>query len=123
MKLAIVGSTNFNDYEYFCQKLEENFNMQDEVEEIVSGGARGADSLAKRYAFENSITYVEYPAEWHIYGKAAGPVRNRQIVDRADVVIAFWDWKSLGTKHTIETAKNFNKRVVVENVEDKVDEV
>jgi hypothetical protein len=72
--------------------------------EIISGGADGADAMAKRYAHARGWPYREFPADWKKWGKAAGILRNRDIVRHADQVIAFWDGESRGTAHTIETA-------------------
>lgn len=83
------------------------------ISEIVSGGARGADSLAERYAQENDIQLTVFPAEWDKYGKSAGYRRNHQIIDYADVVLAFWDGQSKGTKHAIELAEKQNKPVFI----------
>lgn len=73
--------------------------------EIVSGGARGADSLAERYANERGLATKIFLPDWESHGKGAGFIRNRDIVDYADYVIAFWDFKSKGTGHTVGLAK------------------
>lgn len=108
MRLGVVGSRTFEDYELLCQIIDFMAPA-----EIVSGGARGADSLAKRYALEHRCDYVEFPADWQTYGRRAGFLRNRQIVLRADAVVAFWDNKSSGTKHTINLAAAMQKPVTV----------
>lgn len=104
MRLAIVGCRHFDNYELFCKCIE-SLNILDGVEYIVSGGATGADSLAERYAREHAIPFKVYPANWSKYGRSAGYRRNKQIVDDADYVVAFWDYKSPGTKHTITLAR------------------
>jgi hypothetical protein len=71
---------------------------------IISGGARGADTLAERYAKEYSIPFELFKADWNKYGKAAGPTCNSEMIDRCDEVIAFWDLRSKGTKHMINTS-------------------
>lgn len=107
--VAVVGSRSFNDYDYMKEMLE-----QYDIEEVVSGGCRyGADKLAERYADEKDLILTILPADWNNLGKKAGFVRNVDIVKRSDMVIAFWDGKSKGTKHTIDIAKKQNKRVVV----------
>jgi predicted Rossmann fold nucleotide-binding protein DprA/Smf involved in DNA uptake len=75
MKLAVVGSRTFNNYEFFKDKLD-----QLSVAKIISGGARGADQLAERYAKEKGISFEIYSAKWKQYGRAAGPIRNEEIV-------------------------------------------
>lgn len=82
---------------------------------IVSGGAKGADSLAERYAQENGLEMVIYYPDWEKHGRAAGPIRNRLIVDEADAVVAFWDGKSRGTKSTIDLTLNKNKQLILVN--------
>jgi hypothetical protein len=107
MKLAIVGSRTFEDYPFFsfyAKKL-----CLYDVAEIVSGGAKGADSLAKKFAAEWNFVYTEFPAEWNKYGKSAGFIRNQTIVDNCDMVLAFWDGVSRGTADTIAKAKKAKK--------------
>lgn len=110
MKLAIVGSRSFNNYSLFKQVME---SLSDKIEEIISGGADGADTLAGRYANENKIPLTIFQPNWDKYKKSAGIIRNKQIVDRAQKVIAFWDGKSPGTKYTIEYAKSQKKDVQI----------
>ena len=104
MRLAIVGCRHFDNYELFCKCIE-SLGVLDKIEYIVSGGATGADSLAERYAREHAIPFKVYPANWAKFGRSAGYRRNKQIVDDADYVVAFWDYKSSGTKHTITIAR------------------
>lgn len=102
MNYAIVGSRGFNNYamlKVVCNKLVCS------TDTIISGGAKGADSLGKQYATEYKLNYIEFPADWDKYGKRAGYIRNQEIIDNSDFVIAFWDAVSPGTKHSIELAK------------------
>lgn len=80
---------------------------------IVSGGARGADSLAEKYANENKINTDICLPDYNKYGRKAPFIRNKQIVNGSDVIIAFWDGKSKGTKHSIDYAKSKGKKVIV----------
>ena len=89
-----------------------------EPECIISGGAKGADSLARQYANEHAIAIVEYKPEWDKYGRAAGFIRNTDIVNNSDMIIAFWDGKSKGTKHSIGLAHKLNKQVIIIRYED-----
>lgn len=114
MKVAIVGSRTFNDY----NKLQEFINGVCEkenivIDTIVSGGAIGADRLGERYAKEHGIPTVVFLAEWNKYGKRAGIIRNVQIIDNCDVCIAFWDGESHGTKHDIELCEKMNKKYFI----------
>lgn len=104
VKLGVIGSRSFQDYPFMAKILD-----WFEISEIISGGAKGADSMAKKYAINNGIKYTEFPAEWDKYGKSAGYRRNEKIVDRADEIIAFWDGQSKGTKHSIDLANNKSK--------------
>lgn len=104
IKLAVVGSRTFIDYDYMCQTLK-----WFDIKQIISGGAKGADALAKRYAEEHNIDYKEFPANWDKHGKSAGYIRNKQIVDAADEVVAFWDGESKGTQHTITITEEQGK--------------
>jgi len=80
---------------------------------IVSGGAEGADKLARKYALEYNIPYKEFPALWKLYGKSAGAKRNQQIVDYADEIVAFWNKISKGTAITVEMAVKCGKPVAI----------
>lgn len=101
MKIAIIGSRNI-------KSIDLNEYVTDN-DEIVSGGARGIDTLAAEFARQRGIKLTEFLPEYEKYGKAAPIIRNKQIVDYADKVIAFWNGKSKGTKHTVEYAKKINK--------------
>jgi hypothetical protein len=106
MKLAIVGSRDFNDYNLLHDTLRW---FDAELDCIISGGAAGADSLGAKFSDERHIECVVFPALWNTHGKAAGFIRNQQIVDACDIVLAFWDGKSKGTEHTISLAKKAKK--------------
>jgi hypothetical protein len=112
MKLAVIGSRTFKDYDLMKEELSK-LNSKEEITEIVSGGAKGADSLAERYAKEFNIPVKVFEANWDKHGRRAGPLRNIKIVDYCDSLIAFWDSKSTGTKHSIGLAKEQKKSVVI----------
>jgi len=97
MRIAIIGSRTFNDYELLQETLE---NYKDQISVIVSGGARGADTLGERWAKENNIKTDIYYPDWDKHGKSAGYIRNKDIVNNSDGVIAFWDGQSKGTQHS-----------------------
>jgi hypothetical protein len=108
IKLGVVGSRDFGDYEKMKLVLDEYKNK---AWLIVSGGARGADSLSEKWASENNMKMCVFPAEWDKYGKRAGFIRNEEIVKYSDQVIAFWDGNSRGTAHTIGLCKKLGKEV------------
>lgn len=105
MKLAIVGGRNFNDYHLLLEKLYFFFEAHSQFDTLISGGAKGADSLGERWANHWGIKIERYLPDWDKYGKSAGFIRNQLIVDACDIVIAFWDGKSKGTADTINKAK------------------
>ena len=117
MKVGIVGSRNFNDYDYLVQILS-----QIDATTIVSGGANGADALGERYARELNIPTIIHKPEWDLYGRAAGMIRNKLIIDDSELVVAFWDDKSPGTKNSIDRAtKDMKKLLIVHYLVKKVE--
>lgn len=105
MRYAIIGSRGFNDYNMLKRYCSCFMERNKSSPTIISGGASGADSLGKQYAFENNYSYVEYLPDWNKHGKSAGYIRNKLIINDSDFVIAFWDGVSKGTKHSIDLAK------------------
>ena len=106
MKVAVIGSRELK-----VNNLEKY--LPEEVTEIVSGGARGIDTSAREYALKNNIKLKEFLPEYEKYGRAAPLKRNIQIIDYADMVLAFWDGKSRGTKFVIDNCKRIGKRVKI----------
>ena len=102
MKVAVIGSRNA-----MVNELELYIPVQ--CSEIVSGGAKGVDLCAREYAKKNNIKLTEFLPEYSIYGKAATIVRNKKIVEYSDLIIAFWDGYSKGTKFTIDYCKKSKK--------------
>ena len=80
---------------------------------VICGLARGADTLGNRYAEERGHTVQYFPADWKKYGRSAGYIRNAEMAQNADALAAFWDGKSLGTRHMIEAAKQYGLKVRV----------
>lgn len=106
MKIAIVGSRNL-----MLINLEQY--LPEDVTEIVSGGAQGIDTCAREYARDNGMKLTEFFPNYSKYGRRAPLVRNDLIIEYSDMVIAFWDGKSRGTKYVIESCKKENKRITV----------
>lgn len=104
MKIIIAGGRDFIDYELLCLKVDKILSQQDEIE-IVSGTANGVDKLGERYAIEHGYKLKRFPADWNYFGKKAGFIRNEDMAEYSDALIAFWDGKSKGTEHMIKTAK------------------
>ena len=103
-KVIIAGSRGFSNYKLLreqCNKfLREKRKTSNII--IVSGNARGADTLGEKYAQDEGFTLEIYPAQWKKFGKRAGYRRNEQMAEVADALIAFWDGSSKGTKHMID---------------------
>jgi hypothetical protein len=110
MNVAIVGGRDFDDYEQFKSCVD---GEKIKFKSIVTGGARGVDTLAERYAKEIGVPVKIYWPDWTNYGKAAGPIRNKQIIEGADCVIAFWDEKSPGTRSSIKIAEDLGKPLTI----------
>ena len=108
MKVAVIGSRTFNDYELLRQTLSKI-----EITLVVSGGAKGADSLGEEYANANNIPTKIFLPDWDKYGKSAGMLRNSDIINEAEIIVAFWDGESKGCKDAIAKANKLNKKVLI----------
>lgn len=98
MRVAIIGSRCFTDFD-LTPFIPEG------TTEIVSGGARGVDTVAKQYAVKHGLKLREFLPEYNIYGAKAPLVRNISIIRNADIVLAFWDGESHGTRFVIDNCK------------------
>jgi len=117
IKLAIVGSRSFDDYDHLVKSILENFPDLSAIKLIVSGGAKGADKLAERFASEHKIPIQIIKPDWSL-GRHAAMLRNKSIVDCVDTVIAFWDNVSNGTEDTIKYTKKVKKKLYMINIRD-----
>lgn len=123
MILLIAGSRTFEDWPRFVailnlhimKLLADNPELNDI--ELISGGARGADGMAERYAKEFGFNFVCYPADWNTYKKSAGYRRNVDMGKACDAGVVFWDGKSKGTKHMIDILAGMNKPCKVVKVD------
>jgi hypothetical protein len=110
MRTVIAGSRHFTD----GKKLEQELNrIPYEITKVLSGCARGADSLGEWWAQNHKVPIEQYPAEWDTYGRSAGFVRNEKMAKNCDLVIVFWDGNSKGTKHMIDLAIKYEKELLV----------
>ena len=114
-RVVIAGSRTFCDYEIACRFIDQCLLQQENVI-ILSGGARGADALGERYAYERGLAVERYPALWHTYGKVAGIRRNQEMAAACDLVICFWDGESRGTKSMIAFARKHNKPIFIKDI-------
>lgn len=113
-KVIVAGGREFNNYALLRTRLDQALrNRKNDEILIVSGKARGADALGERYAKERGYAVSEHPADWDNYGKSAGYIRNKEMAEEADALMAFWDGKSRGTMHMINLAKEKGLKTLV----------
>lgn len=112
MKIAIVGSRGFTDYEMLSSFILSSVSLND-ITAVVSGGAAGADSLGERFAEQHGISKIIHRPDWKRHGKAAGFIRNDDIIRDADVVFVFWDGISRGTSDSIRKSYKYNKKIFI----------
>jgi hypothetical protein len=114
-KVVICGSRDFEDYPVlraFCDKILSNKAQTHKIV-VVSGTAKGADTLGERYADEKGYACLRYPADWERFGRSAGMRRNERMLDESDGVIAFSKNGSRGTEHMITVTKAAGKKCAV----------
>ena len=119
--LAIVGSRKFDDYDFICQKIHENVDINI-VKEIISGGAIGVDTCGKRFADDNGIPIVVKKPDYKKYKdhpKYAPIARNREIADYCDTMIAFYYDDSNGTKDAMTYAESIGRNVIKINLHEE----
>ncbi|WP_051080013.1 A1S_2505 family phage non-structural protein [Thioalkalivibrio thiocyanodenitrificans] len=106
-RVVVAGSRGFEDYRLLEERLTrilDGLAQSGASIEIVSGGAKGADTLGERFALEHGYPIRRMPAPWHRYGKRAGMIRNQLMSWYATHLVAFWDGVSPGTKMMVDTA-------------------
>jgi hypothetical protein len=114
MKLIIAGSRSFNDYNLLKEKIIALLaNTDYNNVTIISGKAKGADSLGEKFAIEHGIKVESKPALWDTYGKSAGYIRNEEMAKCATHCVVFWDGSSKGSMHMINLAKDYNLQLRV----------
>lgn len=122
IRVLVAGSRTVNpkvDFDNILQQFMDThvpmlFDISEGVE-IVSGGAKGYDSLAEQWAKDSNIPFVKFPADWNRLVKAAGYVRNVKMGEYADILISFWDQESRGSKHMIEVMERLGKPYIIFN--------
>ena len=106
MKTIVAGSRSLNEYKMTEEAIDDVLLMGFEITEIVSGGARGPDTFGEHYAKKNNIPIKIFPADWDKHGRAAGIIRNGEMADYADALIAIYDGTSRGTIDMINKARH-----------------
>lgn len=117
LRVIIAGSRDFNNYNLLNSTISNYLKENTNNVEIISGTARGADQLGERFANEYGYQIKRFPANWNLYGKSAGPIRNKSMAEYAaqeqGVLFAFWNGKSKGTKSMINFAEKYGLDVHV----------
>ncbi len=113
MKIAVVGSRGFPDKDLVKEETNKALADARPVGEtvLVSGGARGVDTWAEEEATSMGYPCIIFKPDWDGLGKCAGFMRNEKIINEADLVLAFWDGTSSGTKHSIDLARKNKKPI------------
>jgi len=118
-KVIIAGGRDFNHWNNdnsYLYRIDNLLSDKYENEiEMVTGGAKGADQIPYYYKTWHGYKLTEFPADWDKHGKSAGYIRNKQMAEYADALIAFWDSVSKGTKHMIDLARHYKLKVKVIN--------
>ena len=116
INIAIIGSRNFNNFEVAEKCIDiirhQAIRQNVVIDNIVSGGAKGADTIAEMYADKHSINKLIFKPDWSI-GRHAGMLRNTEIISNSNAVIAFWDAKSKGTLDSIKKSIKMKKAIYV----------
>jgi len=110
MRVAFVGSRIWTDWKSIEKAMKA---LNSNTDTIISGGARGVDTMSIHVAKKLGFRTLVHEADWERNGFAAGYIRNEEIVSDSDIVHAFWDGESKGTLHTITIAENARKEVIV----------
>lgn len=110
MKIIIAGGRDFNNYDLLVKEVSHILTTSlvhiplNEFE-IVSGTASGTDKLGEKFSKDYKLKLKQFPADWTKHGKSAGYIRNKQMAEYADALIAFWNGESKGTQHMINSAR------------------
>ena len=108
MRILVCGGRDFFDYPYVCEVLKK---YEGKATVVITGSGRGADKLGEEWADDWELPLLRFPANWEYFGKAAGPIRNQQMLDegKPDVVVAFPGGR--GTADMVRRAKSAGVRV------------
>ena len=116
MKLAIVGTRNPGVTYQEWEKLLLNKINPDEIQMVISGGAKGVDTFAKLFAARHHKPYMEFAPQYDVYGRYATLKRNTQIVKESSPFIGFPSAEPKGNYHTNNPAQRLGRRVIVVNL-------
>jgi hypothetical protein len=120
--IAVVGTRNFTDKDIFKRIINKVITIEGTPNKIVSGGAIGADTLAFEWAIENNTEILVFKPRYEDFPKEkrwmAPKERNTTIVDNSDIVLAFWDMESNGTRDTINKSIKKGKKIYLYNIKE-----
>lgn len=116
MNCIIAGTRTIDDYDLVCAAITAS-GFAGEITCVISGGAQGVDLLGERWAREQGLPYLRFPAGWQAHGRGAGPIRNEQMAQEAQALIAIWDGASRGTHDMLRRARDRGLRVFVYHVD------
>jgi len=114
MKLLVTGGRDFDDFDFLKENLDKLLKEHGPLECLIHGGAQGADFLAHKWAHLNNIEQKVYVADWKLYGRAAGIIRNKKMLEdgKPDLVAAF-PTGGPGTKNMIEISQKAQIKVKI----------
>lgn len=117
MRVLVCGSREYDNWNYVFARLDE-LNEKLKFSTIIHGGAPGVDSLAGKWARRNNITEEEFKADWGKLGKAAGPIRNKQMLDegKPELIVAFLSMDSKGTANMLKQSKVAGVNAIVYDI-------
>lgn len=113
MKVLVCGSRAIDLSIEDLDKEIRSLDVDPKEVVIISGGAKGPDTTAINWANQNGNEFLLFKPDWDKYGNVAGLIRNKSMVNKCDVCIAFWDGESKGTAYTIDYAKKLQKNLIV----------
>jgi len=111
MRTVIAGSRSVMESDVY--EVLRHCPWVNEISCVISGTARGADRAGERWAKEHNLEVMRYPAEWELYGRGAGPRRNREMAENADALVAVWNGISRGTESMIRHALRLGLRTLI----------
>jgi len=115
VKTIIAGSRGIDEYQLVIEAIQES-GWYDDITEVVSGAASGPDTLGARWANNSKIPVKWFPAQWKLYGKRAGFIRNKEMADYSEALIAVHDGRSRGTQNMIDLATQLGLKVYVKTI-------
>jgi len=119
-KTIIAGSRDINDYNVLLEAVK---CIRWKIGNVVSGTCRGVDKLGEQYAKQMNVYVTRFPADWDKYGSVAGRIRNKEMAQNSEALLAIWDGKSPGTKHMIEVANEMKLDVYVYRTDKEINPI